>query len=242
MIDAHCHLEQKDYENDRDDIIEKCRREMEAVIISCAHPKDFELTMKIADQNRGFIFPTVGIHPEYIKEIDEARKDEFLDMIRERKHDIVGIGEIGLDYNWIKESEWREKQKEQFSELIRFSNELKKPIVVHSRDAFEDTVKILEKEDAKMVLLHLFGDNKLVEKVSEKGWYISIGPIVLRSKKHYQITRDMPIELLMTETDAPWNAPEVFLKGEKVRNDPTSVKVVIEEISAIKRMEFENVD
>ncbi len=242
MIDAHCHLEQKNYENDRDDIIEKCRKDMEAVIISCAHPKDFELTMKIADANRGFVFPTVGLHPEYIKEISEAEKDKLLELIKKRRDDIVGIGEIGLDYNWIKETEWREKQKEQFSELIRFANEIKKPIVVHSREAFEDVVNILEKEGAKKVLLHLFGDNKLVSRVAENGWHVSIGPIVLRSKKHYQITRDMPIELLMTETDSPWNAPEVFLKGEKVRNDPTSVKVVIEEISMIKKMKFEDVD
>jgi TatD DNase family protein len=242
MIDVHCHLEQKDYDKDRDEVIEKCRKELEAVIISCAHPKDFELTMDIANRNKGFVFPTVGIHPEYIKEISESQKDEILDLIKERKDEIVGIGEIGLDYNWVKETEWREKQKQQFAELIRFANELKKPIIVHSREAFEEVVNILEREDAKRVLLHLFGDNKLVKRIAENGWYISIGPIVLKSKKHYQITRDMPIELLMTETDAPWNAPEVFLKGEKVRNDPTSVKVVIEEISTIKRMKFQEVD
>lgn len=242
MIDVHCHLEQDDYSKDRDEVIEKCKKEMKAIITSCAHPKDFDLTMKMAEKYKGFVFATVGLHPEYIKEISVREKDEFLDLIKENKDKVVGIGEIGLDYAWVKEPEWRDRQKQQFIELINFAKELKKPVIIHSREAYEEVLNILEQEDSKKVLLHLFGDNKQVERISKNGWYVSIGPIVLRSKKHYQITRDMPLELLMTETDAPWNAPEVFLEGKKVRNDPTSVKVVIERFADIKKISFEEID
>jgi TatD DNase family protein len=198
--------------------------------------------MALVEKYRGFVFASAGIHPEYIKEISEQEKDDFLDLIKENKDNIVAIGEIGLDFAWIKEPEWREKQRQQFVELIHFANELKKPVVIHSRDAYEEVLKILEQEDAKKVLLHLFGDNKLVKRAMENKWHISMGPILLRSKKHYQITRDMPIEFLMTETDAPWNSPDVFLKGIKSRNDSTSVKTVIERIAEIKKMSFEDVD
>ncbi len=241
MIDAHCHLEQKDYEKDRDEVIDRCRQQMKAVVTSCAHPRDFDLTLQLTEKYKGFVFAAVGLHPEYVKEISEKEKDEFLELVKQNKDKIVALGEVGLDFHWIKESEWQEKQKEWFVQFIEFSNEIKKPLVVHSREAYEEVVKILEQQDAKQVHLHLFGDNNLVKRIADNGWYVSIGPIVLRSKKHFQITRDMPIEQLLLETDAPWNAPEVFLEGKKVRNEPTAVKIVAEKIAEIKKMSFEEV-
>lgn len=241
MIDSHCHLEQKDYDGDRDSVIEKCKRELKAIITSCTHPKDFDLTMQLVEKYKGFVFACVGLHPEYVKEISEKEKDEFLELIGQNKNKIVAAGEIGLDFNWVKEPEWREKQKEWFVQFINFANEIRKPVVVHSRDACEDVVKILEQEDAKQVQLHLFGDNRLVEKIIQNGWYVSVGPVVLKSKKHHQIARDMPLEKLLLETDAPWNSPKIFLEGKKERNDPTSIKVVAQKIAEIKKLDFDEV-
>ncbi len=242
MIDSHCHLEQHDYDKDRDEVIGRCKQQLDAVVTSCAHPRDFDSTMQLAEKYENFVFVSAGLHPEYIKEINEQEKDEFLELIMQNADNIVAIGEVGLDFNWVREPEWQEKQKQWFIQLIDFAKEIRKPLVVHSRDAYDETVKILEQQDAKKVQMHLFGDNKLVKRVSDNGWYVSIGPVILRSKKHFQIARDMPIELLLTETDAPWNAPEVFLEGRKVRNEPTSVKVVAEEFSKIKKLNFVDVD
>lgn len=241
MIDSHCHLEQKDYDEDRDEIIEKCKKELKALVTVCAHPSDFDLTLKLAEENKNFIFAEAGIHPEYIKEISEKEIEKFIEKIKENKNKIVGIGEVGLDYFWIKENDWQEKQKQLFIRFISLAKELKLPLTVHSRDAYEDVVKILEQEDAKKVHLHLFGDNTLVQRIADNGWYISIGPIVLKSKKHFQIARDMPIEKILLETDSPWNAPEVFLEGKKVRNDPTSIKIVAQKIAEIKKLDFNEV-
>lgn len=239
MIDCHCHLEQPDYSSDRDQVIEKCRQQLKAVISSCAHPKDFDLTLRILEKNKGFIFVTAGIHPEYIKEISEKEKDEFLEKIKENKNKIVGIGEIGLDFFWVKEEEWQKKQKELFIEAINFAKELKLPIVIHSRDAYEETVKILEQEDAGKVLMHMFGANQLTKRVIENGWNISMNTILLKSKNHKKVVRDTPIEKLMLETDAPWLAPEGF--GSK-RNDSTAVKFVAEKIAEVKKVDLEEVD
>lgn len=236
MIDCHCHLEQEDYSKDREEVIEKCRKELKAVVSSCAHPKDFTLTMQLVEKYKNFVFATAGIHPEYIKEISEKEKDEFLELIKENKSKLVGIGEVGLDFNWVKESAWQKKQKEWFIESISLSKELKLPLVVHARDAFEDAVKILEQEDAKKVLMHMFGANQLVKRIAENGWYVSMNTIVLKSKKHKKVVRDMPLEQLMLETDAPW------LGSEGKRNDPTSVKLVAEKITEIKKVKFEDVD
>lgn len=236
MLDTHCHLEQQDYNKDRERVILDCKKELKAVITCCAHPKDFDLTMNMVEKYENFIFATAGIHPEYIKEISKKEKDSFLELIRENKDKIQGIGETGLDYFWVKESKWQEKQKELFQEMISFAKELKKPLIIHSRDAHEDCVKILEQEDAKQVQMHMFGANQLLQRVIDNGWLVSLNTIVLKSKKHRKVARDVPLERLLTETDAPWLGPE----GK--RNTPLSVKAVIEKIAEIKKIGFEEVD
>src|SRR3989338_10726357 len=166
MIDVHCHLEQKEFENDLDKVIESCKKtRLKAVITSCANPKDFEKTIGIASKYSGFVFPSFGLHPEYIKETKEKEIAEYLEKIKENKDKIVGLGEIGLDFFWVKEAVWQKKQEEQFAELIRFSKEIKKPLVVHSRDSHERTIRILEQEDAKQVLLHMFGGKEFLQQI-----------------------------------------------------------------------------
>ncbi len=241
MIDVHCHLEQPDYENDRDEVIEKCKKELKAVITSCAHPNDLSLTLQLVEKYKGFIFCTAGIHPEYIKEISEKAKDEFLEQVKANRDKIVGIGEIGLDFFWIKEEKWQAKQKELFLELINFAKELKKPLVIHARKAFDECVNILERADAKKVLMHMFGANHLVKRIVENGWYVSMNAIVLRSKKHKKVIRDMPLEKIMLETDSPWLAPKKLLEGVEARNDPTSIRIVAEKIAEIKKLSFQEV-
>ena len=239
MIDVHCHLEQPNYNNDRDAVIEKCRKQLNAVISSCAHPKDFDLTLRLVEKFKGFTFSTVGIHPKYVNEISKKKIDVFIERIKENREKIIGIGETGLDYYWIREKKWQEKQEELFVQLISLAKELNLPLVIHSRDAYEDTVKILEREDAKSVMMHMFGANQLTRQIVENDWYISMNAIVLKSKKHKKVVRDTPTKQLLLETDSPWLAPEGF--GSR-RNDSTAVEFVAEKISEIKRTSSKEVD
>jgi len=238
MIDVHCHLEQEDYGKDRDEVIEKCKKELKAVITCCANPKDFDLTLRMVEKYKDFVFATASVHPIYIKEISEKEREEFLEKIKENKKRIVAIGENGLDYSWVKESEWREKQRLMFVEHIQLAKELRMPLVIHARDAYEETVKILEENDVKKAVMHMFGDNQLIKRIVENGWLVSMNAIVLKSKKHKKVVRDTPLEQLMLETDSPWLAPEGF--GSE-RNDPTTIKIVAEKIAEIKKIDFEKV-
>lgn len=242
MIDVHCHLEQPDYQEDRDQIIEKCKRELKAVITSCAHPKDFDLTMELSEKYKGFIFASVGFHPEYVKEINENELEEYLKRIKQNKNRIVSIGEIGLDYFVVKDEKLRKKQKETFLRILEFAKEIEKPVTIHIRDAFEDAIKILEEVDVKKVHLHMFRGRKFLKRVLENGWIISENTIILRSKNYKKIVRDAPLERLMLETDSPWLSPIQLTQGIKSRNDPTSVRVVAEKIAEIKKVHFDEVD
>ena len=122
MIDTHCHLEQSDYSKDRDVVIERCKHQLQAVVISCSNFKHFNTTLQLVRQHKGFVFAATSVHPQYVKEIDEKELRKYFEMIRSNKENIVAIGETGLDYNWIKETEWQEKQKRLFVSLIRLTD------------------------------------------------------------------------------------------------------------------------
>jgi TatD DNase family protein len=237
MIDVHCHLEQKDYDSDREAVIEKCRASgLRAVITSCANPKDWELTKEIASKHSGFVFACASIHPEYVKEVTAEEISGFIGLLKRENECIVSVGETGLDYNWVKEPEWRVKQEEMFRKFIALSKELGKPLVIHARDAYDDVVRVLEEEGAKRVLLHMFGANQLTKRVVDNGWNVSMNAVVLRSKKHGKVVRDVPLGQLMLETDAPWLHP-----SGSGRNDPSSIRAVAEKIAEIKRLSFDEV-
>lgn len=234
MIDAHCHLEQKDFDCDRDEAINSWKGKIKAVVTSCARPKDFDVTIETVKKHRGFVFATFGLHPEYIKEISEKEKKEYLDKIRKHKEVVSGIGEIGLDYFWIKENEWHEKQKILFREMLSFAKELDKPVVIHSRDASEDCIKLLEDEKRKNVLMHLFGAKEFLSRVEKNGWHISIGPVIARSKTHRKIARDFPLERILLETDSPWF-------GDGKRGTPLNINIAAEKIADAKKITKDDV-
>ncbi|UCG95830.1 MAG: TatD family hydrolase [archaeon] len=235
MIDVHCHLEQKDYDKDRDRIIQKCRQELRALVTSCVHPSSFDLTMKLIEKYRNFVFCTCSVHPIHIKEISGEEKANFFNLIRENRDKIVAIGETGLDYHWVKEKEWREKQKQLFREMIGLAKELEKPLVIHSWESDEDCIEILEQEGSERVNWHMFGGRALLERVLSNQWSISMNAIVLKSKDRKKIIRDMPLDRIMLETDAPWLDPEGG------RNTPLVIKRVARKIAEIKKIPYEQI-
>ncbi len=235
MIDVHCHLENEDYNKDRDELIEKYKEELSAVITSCANPRDFELTMNLIKKYKNFVFGTFSVHPIYIKEISQEQKQRYFKKLREKKDKIVAIGETGLDYYRIRKNKWREKQKELLKEHIKLAKELSKPLVIHSRDSCSDALDILEDSSVQKVDFHMFSGRKYLERVKKNDWNISMNAIVLRSKNHKKIIRDMPLEKIMLETDSPWLAPG------SGRNTSLTIKKVAEKIAKIKKVDYEEV-
>lgn len=245
MIDTHCHLEQSDYSKDRDVVIERCKHQLQAVVISCSNFKHFNTTLQLVRQHKGFVFAATSVHPQYVKEIDEKELRKYFEMIRSNKENIVAIGETGLDYNWIKETEWQEKQKQLFIRFIDLANQLLLPLVIHSRDAAETVVDILEKYKTKSVQMHMFTKRALLKRVIDNGWLISVNTLLLRSKNVKKIVRDCPLEQLMLETDSPWLGMDKDGKlkpKDIVRNEPIAVRLVAEKIAQIKKIKIENVD
>ncbi|UZE93974.1 MAG: TatD family hydrolase [Candidatus Pacearchaeota archaeon] len=239
MIDCHCHFEQKEYDKDRNKIIEKCKKQLKAIITSSAHPKDIKLTLELTKKYPNFIFAAIGLHPTYIKELTEEQINKTIEAIKNNKDKIVAVGEIGLDYFWIKEEEWQEKQRQLFKKMIKIVKELGLPLVIHSRNAREDTIKILEEEGMKRkkVLMHLFTDRKNLQRVIDNGWFVSIGPGIKRSKNLRKIARDTPLNKILLETDSPWFAQENQKYGT-----PLNIKIAAKKIAEIKKLTIEQVE
>jgi TatD DNase family protein len=244
MIDTHSHLEQPDFNDDRNLVIQRCKKQLQAVITSCADPRYLNLTLKLTRQYLGFVFATASIHPSYVQKYSSEDIEIYIERIKASKESIIAIGETGLDYNWIKDCEWQERQRDLFRRLIKLSKELQLPLVIHSRDAIEDVLEILEQREAKKVQMHMFTSHNFLKRVLENNWTISINTLLLRSKSQRKIVRDCPLENLMLETDSPWLGlgEDGNIKAKDVvRNEPVAIKLVAKKICDIKGVDLEKV-
>lgn len=245
-IDTHCHLEQPAYDKDRDAVIETCMRKLRAVVTCAPDPTHYGLTFEMVDKHPNFVFAIAGIHPEYVDRFTDEDIGQAMRTLEQNRDKLVGVGETGLDYAYIKDPEGRKRQRELFARFISFAKRLDLPIVVHLRngddreaaDVFDDAFDILEREGAKRVQLHMFGSRRLVKRAMENGWYISMNAICLRSKSYSKVVRDTSLDRLMLETDAPWLHPSF---DKDARNDPTHVREVAERVAKVKKVSFDDV-
>jgi TatD DNase family protein len=241
MIDAHCHLEQHELFSRLDELIPRWEKELKNVVSSCAHTSDLDKTLELYKKYHPFIRICIGLHPEFIKDIKDEDVLRVMKFIRMNIAHISAIGEVGLDYHWVKEPELQEKQKELFIRFIQLAKELNLPLVIHSWDATQDSIDILERENMQKhkILFHLLQDKGAVSRIMRNNWYISIGPGIARSKTIKKIARDMPLNRILLETDSPWFKQED--KGQKF-GEPINVRVACEKIAEIKHLSIKEVE
>ena len=234
MIDCHTHLEQKNYDSDRDEVIKHCvNTGLKAIITCCTHPNDIDVTKRMLDKYPNFIFATASIHPEYIAETSDEWLRNILDFLKDSR--VVGIGETGLDFKAAETEDLRKMQEELFEKFIDVAEESKRPLVVHARGAFKEAIDVLESKGAKKVVMHFFSSREQLKRVIDNDWYITVNTTVYRSKTMKKIVRDVPIERILLETDAPW----LDLEGR--RNEPIAIKGFAEKIAEVKKCSFSDV-
>ncbi|HYB93275.1 MAG TPA: TatD family hydrolase [archaeon] len=234
MIDCHTHLEQKAYDLDRDEVILRSENAgLKAIVTCCAHPDDIDVTIKMLEKYPNFIFATASIHPEYIERMNDEWWSRILALLKNPS--VIGVGETGLDFKAVETEELRNRQVELFKRFIDIAEELSKPLVIHARGAFKETIDVLESNRAKRVAMHFFSAVDQLNRVINNNWYIMVNTTVCRSNNMEKIARDMPIERILLETDAPW----LGLEGR--RNEPIAIKEVAEKIAEVKKCSFPDV-
>jgi len=249
LIDSHCHLDDKAYDRDRTAVIERAQEKLSAVITCAAEPKDFSPTFALVKKYRGFVFATAGVHPSAVKDYSDSALEEARLEIAKNRSKIVGVGEIGLDYHWVKDEPERQRQRVLFGEMLKLGRKLDLPVLVHLRsgldkeraDAHKDAFEIMEKAGIKRVQLHMFGAKELLERALSNGWLISTNAICETSKAHKKIVARVLLENLMLETDAPYLVPAAEKTQGVGRNEPAFVARVCAKVAELKDLEVEQV-
>jgi TatD DNase family protein len=222
LVDSHCHLNFPDFQADLDDVIARARNAGVGVMQTiCTDMAEFDEVRGIAERYDN-IYCSVGVHPNESGVTEIVTAEELIAKSSYPK--VIGIGETGLDYHYERSD--RESQKKSFLEHIKAARVTGLPLIVHTRDADEDTVDILSREMTVgkfKGLIHCFTSSKyLADKMIELGFYISLSGIV--SFKNAVAIRDavadVPLERLLVETDAPYLAPVPY-RGK--RNEPSFV-------------------
>jgi len=226
LIDVHTHLDFPDFKKDLDKVISRCKNF--AVIIS--NGTDPESNRKVLELSKKFklIKPALGFYPTDIERATEKEIDKEIEFIKTQKP--IAIGEVGLDYFVGKNPE---KQKKAFKKFIKLAENLNIPIIVHSRNAEQDTLNVLEESKYKKVIMHCFSGNaEQTKKASDFGYYFSIPTSIVRNKSFKKLVKRIDIKNILTETDAPFLSPY----EDKKRNEPSFIKESIKKISEIKKI------
>lgn len=242
LFDSHAHLDDEKFDEDREELIKQIKEAGVTKLISAGYSLESSIKAKELAKKYDFIYGTSGISPNDIPQM-EAELWIMLDKIKEiakQSDKIVAIGEIGLDYYWNQEN--KELQKVAFIKQIELANELKLPIVIHTREAVMDTIEILKQNE--VILKGVFHccplNRELVKEALKLGFYISFaGPVTFKNSKNANEIIDMvPNERILIETDSPYLSPEP-LRGR--RNDSRNVKYIAKKIADVKNIDLEEI-
>ena len=237
LVDTHSHINTLEKITPQEAIDNAKANGVEKIIVPAATVNDIDEVLKFVNKYEN-TFGLLGVHPSEVKDWD----DSLLDKIREysKNEKIVGIGEIGLDYYWDKS--FNDLQKEVFIKQVKLANELKLPICVHDREAHKDSFDILKKYNKTSdVVMHCFsGSVEFAKECVKEGWFIALGGVVTfkNAIKMKEVAKEVPLENLLVETDAPYLTPVPFRGTE---NQPAYVKFVAEEIAKLRGITFEEV-
>lgn len=238
MIDTHCHLEMNAFDGDRVDVITRAREAgLEALLAIGSDFGGNRGAVELAEEHDD-IFAVVGLHPHDAKDFTKEVFDQIKIWAAHRK--VVGIGEIGLDYHY--DYSPVEVQRDVFRQQLDYAKEAGLPVVVHSRDAGEDTLAILRDTGVGRGVLHCFsGDGAMAERVLAMGFHISFaGQVTFKKASQLrEIAKAVPDERLLVETDAPFLAPEP-LRGK--RNEPAFIVHTARFLAQLRGVSPEDID
>lgn len=239
LFDTHAHLNLRQYNKDREEVIERAfAAGVKYMVVIGINEQTIPLAVEIAEKYDN-IYAAVGWHP--VQAIDyEERHLQFLTKWLDHPK-VVAVGEMGLDYHW--DTSPKDVQEKVFREQIRLAKELNMPIIIHNRKATPDVIRILEEEDAGQVggIIHCYSDtvNEL-DTYLQMNFYISIaGPVTFKNAHSLkEVAKAVPLDRLLIETDAPYLTPHPY-RGK--RNEPARVKFVAKEIARLRGESYEEV-
>jgi TatD DNase family protein len=242
LVDSHCHLDNGDFDSDRNDVI---RRAVDAgvtrmvAIGTGAGPPDLEAGLRLASAHAEF-YATVGVHPHDAAKASAEVLKQLSGLVRDPK--VVAVGEIGLDYHY--DFSPRDAQKAAFADQLAIARESRKPVVIHTREAWDDTFDLLERHWTSRGIggiMHCFsGGVAEARRALDMGFHLSFGGIVTfpKAEELREVAREVPLGRMLIETDAPYLAP-VPKRGK--RNEPAFLPYTAAKLAELRGLEVEDI-
>lgn len=233
LIDTHCHISREDYD-DIDKIIKDDFKVVDKIIISGCSKESIYESLEIADKYDN-IFVTIGYHPD---QVDVYSDDDLLELEKliDNKN-VVGIGEIGLDYHYDKSS--RDRQIELFEKQLEIAENKDLAVVIHSRDATEDTINTLKKYKVRGVIHAFSGSVEVADIYIKMGFLLGIGGVVtFKNSKLYEVVEHVGLSNIVLETDSPYLTPHPF-RGKK--NSSKYLTYVAKKVEEVTKTSFKEV-
>lgn len=229
IFDSHAHYTDKAFNDDRTDLLGSLKESGICGVINCGADLESSKGSLALSREYDYIYAACGVHPEEVDGLPENYIDLLREMAQNKK--CVAIGEIGLDYYWRQDN--KELQKMVFEEQLLLAKELDLPVIIHDREAHEDTLRILKKHKPKGVLHCFSGSVETAKEVLKLGMYIGLGGAVTfkKAKKPVEVAEMLPLDRLLLETDCPYMAP-VPMRGK--RNNSAYIQYIAEKIGEIK--------
>jgi TatD DNase family protein len=244
LIDSHCHIDGLEYDADREAVIGRARDAGVTTMLNVGtgdpHSGAFERAVELAEKHKE-IYAAVGVHPHDAKLFDDRAEQRLRDLVKQSKR-VVAWGEIGLDYHY--DHSPREVQREVFRRQLRIASGMNLPVVIHTREADDDTIAILREEvsgDERAGVMHCFGGSlAMARSAIDLGFLISFsGTLTFKKADDLRdIARQLPLDRLLIETDCPYLSPVPF-RGR--RNEPAHVIETARRLAAIHNQELEEI-
>ena len=232
IFDTHAHYDDEAFDEDRDEVLTSLREWGVGTVVNVGASMEGSRRSVSLSEQYEFVYSAVGVHPDEVGEL----REEDMEWMREQlqKPKVVAVGEIGLDYYWDKEG--HDLQKKWFLRQLELAKELKKPVIIHSREAAADTMELLKANyhgEMPMVMHCYSYSMEMAREYRKMGLYLGIGGVLTfkNAKKLKETVLESPMEYLLLETDCPYLAP-VPNRGK--RNDSGMLKYVVQELAALK--------
>jgi TatD DNase family protein len=234
LFDAHTHIDMKYFNNDRERVIQRAKDAGLVGMVTCSiGSASFRRTLGIVEKHHGFVHHSAGCGVSQLT-MDEAEK--IVTLTRKYAKEIVAVGEVGLDYHWVKDAQSRKNQEPLFQMFIELAKELELPIVIHSRKAEAEATEILEKNFSGNVLMHCFdGPPAVAKKVVDNGWYITLPANFGKYRNRKDAAEKVPLDQILLETDGPYLSPTTD------RNEPANILYGVESLSKLLDLPDEEV-
>jgi TatD DNase family protein len=236
FVDVHAHLDDKAFNDDREQVLESIEEAGIIVINAGSDIASSRSSVELADKH-DFIFACVGVHPH---EAQKVEKDYLKELEKLAKHPkVIGIGEMGLDYYY--DFSDRETQKKVFMEQLDLAKSLDLPVIVHNREAHQDTLDILKKMPPAKGLMHCYsGSPEMARELIRLGFYFSFGGVITfkNARKPKEVASKLPLDRILMETDCPYLSPEPY-RGK--RNDPTRIPIIAQQMAQLRGISVEEI-